>query len=126
MADRVSMLFKIEYGHYELWLKVLLLEFMKKWIDIDFLRLDKYAMLIQNTIRKYLDDCLSNKKYDMILEIFDYMSKSHHSGNYNYNFINIVILTISQFLADLKDVDESFYTNMLKTVIKVNFNNLAL
>ena len=120
MADRVAELFKLEYGNYELWLKTLLLEFMKKWVDIDFLRLDKYAMLIQTIIRKYFDDCLSNKKYDMILEIFDYMSKSHHSGYYNYNFINLVINSISQFIIELNDLDQGFYTKMLITVIKVN------
>jgi hypothetical protein len=121
MANRVAALFKLEYGSYEIWLKTLLLEFMKKWIDIDFLRLDKYAMLIQTIIKKYLDDCLINEKYSMILEIFNYLSKSHHSGTYNYNFVNIVISSISQFLNGLNDIDEAFYSNILKTVIKVKF-----
>jgi hypothetical protein len=120
MADKVAELFKLEYGNYELWLKTILLEFMIKWVDIDFLRLDKYAMLINAIIRKYFDDCLVNKKYDMILEIFDYMSKSHHSGYYNYNFINIVINSISKFLTELNDVDQGFYSKILSTVIKVN------
>ena len=39
--------------------KSFLTEFIKKWPKIDFLRLDKYIMLVQTVMKKFFEICLS-------------------------------------------------------------------
>jgi hypothetical protein len=92
---------------------------MKKWPHIDFLRLDKYSMLVNTVLKKYLSECYENKHYDMIFEVLDYISMSNHSGYYNYNFISNVLLTISQFISDINISNIEFYEKLIMGSLKV-------
>ena len=92
---------------------------MKKWTHIDFLRLDKYVMLTHTVLLKYLSVCYSNKKYDMILDVLDYISVSNHSGNYNYNFISNVMLGFSQFLNEIDVTILEFFEKLIQRILNV-------
>lgn len=45
-----------------IWIKTLLAEFCKKWTQIDFLRMDKYIMLLQTVIFHFLANFLENNE----------------------------------------------------------------
>ena len=83
------------------------MEFTKKWPKIDFLRLDKYIMLLQNIIRKYFDYNLKNNKFTDALKIFDYIVLAIKSGFYNFNFVSNVLNNIG-YIIDQFFKDESF------------------
>ena len=55
---------------YHLWIKCFLLEFVKRWPKIDFLRLDKYVMLAQTIIKKYFDFNLLKNSHKHCLKIW--------------------------------------------------------
>jgi hypothetical protein len=42
-----------------------LTEFTKKWPKIDFLRLDKYIMLVQTVMKKFFEICLESKNLEV-------------------------------------------------------------
>jgi hypothetical protein len=92
---------------YHVWIKCFLLEFIKKWPKIDFLRLDKYIMLLQTIIRKYFDFNLKNNKFTDALRIFDYIVLAIKSGFYNFNFVSNVLNNIG-YIIDQFFKDESF------------------
>jgi len=93
---------------YHVWIKCFLLEFIKKWPKIDFLRLDKYIMLLQTIIRKYFDYNLKNNIiYTDSLRIFDFIGLAIKSGFYNFNFVSNVLNNIG-YIIDQFFMDESF------------------
>ena len=92
---------------YHIWIKCFLLEFIKKWPKIDFLRLDKYIMLTQTIIRKYFDYNLKNNNYSDALKIFDYIVLAITSGFYNFNFVSDVLNNIG-YIIDQFFKEESF------------------
>lgn len=44
-----------------------LTEFLKKWPKIDFLRLDKYIMLLQTVMKKFFEICLEMKNLEVLI-----------------------------------------------------------
>ncbi len=97
----------IEIEKFHVWIKCFLLEFIKKWPKIDFLRLDKYIMLSQTIIRKYFDYNLKNNKFTDSLRIFDYIILAITSGFYNFNFVSNVLKNFG-YIIDEFFKDESF------------------
>ena len=45
-----------------------LTEFLKKWAKIDFLRLDKYIMLVQTVMQKFFDISLELKCLEVLFK----------------------------------------------------------
>ena len=70
-ADDIA--FKLElFGEKDLIVRFInsfLTEFMKKWAKIDFLRLDKYIMLVQTVMKKFFDLSLEMKCLEVILKL---------------------------------------------------------
>jgi ribosomal RNA-processing protein 1 len=66
-ADDIA--FKLElFGEKQLtvdYINSFLTEFLKKWAKIDFLRLDKYIMLVQTVMKKFFEVCLEYKNLDV-------------------------------------------------------------
>lgn len=99
----------------QIWIRHFLFEFMKKWTKIDFLRMDKYIMLVQTIIRKYFEINLNDKNFNEILSIFDSISQCLNAGFYNFSFI-LQILNLFSWL-----IDEIFK----ETLIIINDKNFS-
>jgi len=90
-----------EMEKYHIWIKCFLLEFIKKWPKIDFLRVDKYIMMTRTILEKYFNFNLKHNSYKDCLRIFDYIILSVNSGFYNFNFLcqilNVISYMINEF-----------------------------
>ncbi len=66
-ADDIA--FKLElFGNKNLivdYIKCFLTEFGRKWPKIDFLRLDKYIMMLQTVLKKFFELCLEIKTLEV-------------------------------------------------------------
>ena len=100
---------------YHLWIKCFLLEFVKRWPKIDFLRLDKYVMLAQTIIKKYFDFNLLKNSHKHCLKIFDFIILAIKSGFYNFNFISSVLNVVGYF------IDEFFKNSNFKNSTNNDF-----
>jgi hypothetical protein len=109
IAERISKLFIESYSQnesslktfYPLWIKTFLIEFLKKWTQIDFLRMDKYIMLVEAVIKYYLEYNLSHKNFENVKNYFDHVENCVHSGFYNYSFISVILKLFIYILNDL-------------------------
>jgi len=116
---------------YNIWIKCFLLEFIKKWPKIDFLRMDKYIMLTQTIIRTYFKYNLKNNEYNDSLRIFDYIVLAITSGYYNFNFVSNVLnnvgFIIDEFFKDegfRKSPNNEFFSHFVDKLISVYFSSL--
>jgi hypothetical protein len=136
MADRISRLYidttidDSNPKNYSIWIKTFLIEFLKKWTKIDFLRMDKYTMLTQTVIKTYLEYNLNIQNNENILNFFDHVDFSIKSGHYNYSFIAVILKIFSYFIDEVfqsegeveikKKFLEGYFVDILEKLIKVN------
>jgi hypothetical protein len=109
-------------NHHNLWIKVFLFEFMKKWTSIDFLRLDKYIMLVQTVLTNYLDKAIEGGILKNIYAVFDFLCESRKGGFYNFNFIACILKPISNALEKLIyiGVEPDDFKSLIEKVLNVS------
>ncbi len=106
MADKISNLFfdenmNFDCDKYQNWIKIFLIEFIKKWPKIDFHRMDKYIMLLQTILKRYFEIHLLNQNFDILINFFELISLCITGGNYNFSFMSIILKLISFFIDDI-------------------------
>jgi hypothetical protein len=116
---------------YPLWIKTFLIEFLKKWTQIDFLRMDKYIMLVENVIKFYLEYNLSKRKFENLTNYFVYVENGLNSGFYNYSFTSVILrlflYTVDDLFMNKKDSEirkeflEDYLMITIEKLIKVYF-----
>jgi hypothetical protein len=95
---------------------------MKKWTSIDFLRLDKYIMLVQTVLANFLNKCLELGNFKNLFIVFDYLSESRKSGFYNFNFVVSILKPISNALEKLivqSSIENNEYQNLVVKILNV-------
>lgn len=68
MAERIAKLLENCKHNEEIeksWMKSIVIEFSKKWTQIDFLRLDKYIFLLQTVIIHFFNIYLEEKQFSV-------------------------------------------------------------
>ena len=60
--------------------------FNAKWSKIDFLRLDKYIMLMDTIYNKFFSYCFENKKYKKVKKLFEGVRRLSTTNNILINF----------------------------------------
>ncbi len=137
MADKIANLYCDDNSNFtaerfEIWIKMFIIEFIKKWSKIDFHRMDKYIMLTQNILKKYIYVNFQNENFDKILNFFEIISNSIESGIYNFSFISIILKLISFFIDDIFKCDgevdikkkfiQGYFFELFEKLLKVGIN----
>jgi hypothetical protein len=98
---------------------------MKKWTSIDFLRLDKYIMLVQTVLEKYFEVNFAKQKFENISEIVDYINELRNSGIYNFNFISSIVKPLSNTLERIiyeSNINPEKFKKLVNKILNVKFS----
>jgi hypothetical protein len=124
-AEKIAEIFPAEDSQplYNVWIKSFLNTFVKKWSLIDFLRMDKYIMLVESILQKFIDEKINNSLFSDIFLIFDFIKEVINTSNYNFSFITTLHKTIAQLVGKFND---NLYTAqefdlLVKNLIEVNY-----
>ena len=99
------------------------MEFLKKWTNIDFLRIDKYIMLAETIIKFYLEYNLSHKNFANVANYFGFVDDCVSSGFYNFSFISVILKMFIYIVDDLfsikkdPEVRKEFLENYLLIIL---------
>lgn len=83
---------------YEEWIFGFVNEFMKKFVKIDFLRMDKYLMFSDQIISIFLVECVNKKKFSSLGKFLENLSLQIKTNNYNFSFEANILRILSRFI----------------------------
>ena len=63
---------------------------------IDFLRMDKYVMLVEKILNNFIEIKIENSLFKDILVIFDFLKQVINTTDYNYSFVSIIHKILAQ------------------------------